>query len=251
MNAIKLKQTAGFVVQGFNHLLWPAVCDNCAAAVAETDRFLCRKCWDELLLCTGGDYCRRCGHDASKYALVQGTCANCQGKSICFDGIARGGVYAGALRKMILAFKGADRTELDRHLCFLAEAALQGAAFFGDIESFVPVPLHWMRRVLRGYNHSWLIAKKFKHPSAELSTDLVRIRYTKAQTTLSRAGRAANVAGAFAVRRGHKFSGRRVCLLDDIKTTGATLNECARTLKQAGAERVYALVLAVAGQSIS
>ena len=68
---------------------------------------------------------------------------------------------------------------------------------------------------------------------------------------VSDAARARNVAGAFAVRRGHRFAGRAVCLVDDIKTTGATLNECAKTLKEAGASQVFALVLAVAGQKIS
>ena len=56
------------------------------------------------------------------------------------------------------------------------------------------------------------------------------------------------MAGAFAVRKGHKFSGRRICLVDDITTSGATLNECAKTLKEAGAERVFAVVAAVAMQ---
>ena len=65
----------------------------------------------------------------------------------------------------------------------------------------------------------------------------------------SPAARARNVAGAFAVRNGHPFVGRKSCLVDDIKTSGATLNECAYILKQAGASKVFALVLAVAGQS--
>jgi predicted amidophosphoribosyltransferase len=64
------------------------------------------------------------------------------------------------------------------------------------------------------------------------------------------AARTKNVAGAFAVRQGHKFKGTKICLVDDIKTTGATLNECAKTLKEAGASKVFALVLAVAGQKI-
>ena len=68
---------------------------------------------------------------------------------------------------------------------------------------------------------------------------------------VSPAARARNVAGAFAVRYGHKFTGRVVCLVDDVKTTGATLNECAKTLKEAGASKVFALVLAVAGQNVS
>lgn len=150
---------------------------------------------------------------------------------------------------MILAFKN-GRTELDSTLSFLANSALSGSGFYNDIELFVPVPLHWSRRLLRGYNQSLVLASRLNHPAAKISTDLARIRYTKFQPTMaSPAARARNVAGAFAVRKGHNFTGRNICLIDDIKTTGATLNECAKTLKQAGASKVFALVLAVAGQS--
>jgi len=153
---------------------------------------------------------------------------------------------------MILAFKK-GRTELDGMLGFLANSALQGGGFYSDIEVFVPVPLHWSRRLFRGYNQSLVLANKLTHPTAQISTDLARIRYTKTQPggIANAAARARNVAGAFAVRRGHQFAGRNICLVDDIKTTGATLNECAKTLKEAGASKVFALVLAVAGQKIS
>ena len=244
----KLKQSVSFVVQGLNQLLWPAVCSNCGEGVFEGDEGLCRSCWDELLACSGADYCPRCGRDASRYGIVEGACPDCQGKEFYFDGIARAGVYAQSLRKMILAFKN-GRTELDSVLGFLADSALGGGSFHSQIELFVPVPLHWSRRFFRGYNQSLVLVKKLKSMAAEISTDLVRIRRTKAQAmTASPAARARNVAGAFAVRWGHSFAGRRICLVDDIKTTGATLNECARTLKQAGASKVFALVLAVAGQ---
>ena len=184
--------------------------------------------------------------------MLQGTCPDCQGKEIHFDQIARSGVYSEALRKMILAFKSAGRTELDAVLGFLAGSALQGSDFCNDIDFFVPVPLHWWRRLVRGYNQSHIIAGKLKRPEAKINTDLVRIRHTRLQPTMaSPAARAKNVAGAFAVRYGHKFTGKNICLIDDIKTTGATLNECAKTLKQAGAAKVFALVLAVAGQNIS
>jgi competence protein ComFC len=132
----------------------------------------------------------------------------------------------------------------------LADSALQASAFSSEIDLFVPVPLHWLKRLFRGYNQSLLLTKQLKHPSAKISTDLVRVRYTKAQPSMpTPAARAKNVAGAFAVRLDHPLAGRRICLVDDIKTTGATLNECARTLKQAGASKVFALVLAVAGQN--
>jgi len=183
--------------------------------------------------------------------MVEGACPDCQGKEIHFDRIARSGVYTKpeALRKMILAFKK-GKTELDNVLGFLANSALEGSGFYDDIELFVPVPLHWFRRLVRGYNQSLVLTKTLKHRRAQISTELARIRYTKTQPMMaSPAARAKNVAGAFAVRRGHEFAGRNMCLVDDIKTTGATLNECAKTLKEAGASKVFALVLAVAGQS--
>lgn len=245
----KLRQVGTFVWQGLNQLLWPPVCINCRESICETDRNLCKDCWGELLICTAGDYCPRCGRDASRYGLLDGACPDCQGREFDFDMIARGGVYEDALRKMILSFKK-GRTELDSVLSFLANSALQGSGFYGDIEFFVPVPLHWMRRFVRGYNQSLVLAKTLKHPTAKISTDLVRIRRTKSQPMMaSPAARARNVAGAFAVRYGHDFAGRKLCLVDDIKTTGATLSECAKTLKEAGASKVFALVLAVAGQS--
>jgi competence protein ComFC len=252
VDTAKLKRNATFALQGLNHLLWPAVCVNCKRSICEIDIALCKKCWDELIFCTAGDYCRRCGRDASKYAIVDGACPNCQGVEIHFDGIVRGGVYFGAMGKMILAFKN-GRTELDLTLGFLANSALQGSGFTNDIEFFVPVPLHWTRRLSRGYNQSLVLAKKLNHPTARINTDLVRIRYTETQQggIANATERVANVAGAFAVRQRHKFKGAKVCLVDDVKTSNATLNECAKTLKEAGTSKVFALVLAVAGQNIS
>ena len=91
-----------------------------------------------------------------------------------------------------------------------------------------------------------MIAKGLRHPTACISTDLVRIRYTKRQFNLTPARRRKNVAGAFAVRKAHNFKDKAICLVDDITTSRATLNECAKILKLAGAKKVNALVLAVA-----
>jgi ComF family protein len=148
---------------------------------------------------------------------------------------------------MIVAFKR-DRTELGMHLSSLADSAMQSAFFYDEIELFVPVPLHWRRRLSRGYNQAELLAKKLRHSRAKMSFDLARIRNTEMQPSISPEKRAANVRGAFAVRRGHRFDGKMICLVDDVKTTGATLNECAKILKEAGAIKVYALILATAGQ---
>lgn len=253
MDTVKVKQAAVFAYESLNQLFWPAVCINCRASICETDRSLCKSCWGQLITCTGADYCPRCGRDASKFAILEGACPDCQGKEFYFDGIARSGVYkvGESLQQMILAFKN-GRTELDSTLALLANSALQGSGFADEIELFVPVPLHWSRRLARGYNQSLILTRKLEHPTAKISTDLVRNRRTKLQPTMASAtARARNVAGAFAVRKGHNFAGKKICLVDDIKTTGATLNECAKTLQQAGASKIFALVLAVAGQNIS
>jgi len=165
-----------------------------------------------------------------------------------FDGIARVGLYCGTLRQMVLAFKN-GRAEYDAPLARLAQAALEGVEFSGKIELFVPVPLHWSRRLVRGYNQSALLARRIAGKSNLVSTDLVRVRRTRPQSQMTSVRqRAENVADAFAVRADHHFTGRTICLVDDVKTSGATLNECARTLKQAGAANVFAVVVAVAGQ---
>lgn len=165
-----------------------------------------------------------------------------------FDAIARAGIYTKAMQQMTLAFKH-GQTELDVVLAPLVDAALQGSGFYDGIDLLVPVPLHWTRRLARGYNQSHVLGKRLKHPTAQICTDLVRIRRTRVQpAVVTPAARARNVKGAFAVRADHRFGGKTVCLIDDIKTSGATLNECAQTLKEAGATNVYALVLAVAGQ---
>jgi competence protein ComFC len=244
-----LSQTVFTAAHGFAHLLWPGVCVNCDSNIAETASALCSDCWGKLASVCTPDYCRRCGRDVSRYGIFNDACPNCQSEEIHFDAIARAGIYDEVLRNIILAFKH-GKTELDLALAGLINSALQVSSFSNEIDLFVPVPLHWRRRLSRGYNQSHILAKKLKHPSAKISTDLVRTRHTKFQPELpTAAARAKNIAGAFTVRNKHPFAGRRICLVDDIKTTGATLNECAKTLKQAGASKVFALVLAVAGQS--
>lgn len=234
---------------GASHLLWPPVCCVCGQGICE-DEDLCPACWDQIHACTGREYCPRCGREATRYGLVDGCCPACQGTDIHFDGIARVGVYADALQRMILAFKH-DHTEMLSILAVPIEAAFAGSGFATDVDLLVPVPLHWTRRLRRGYNQTHLLAKCLRRETVGINTDLVRIRRTKAQpTAATTAARARNVKGAFAVRPDHRLAGRRLCLVDDIKTSGATLNECAQTLKDAGATKVYAIVLAVAGQKL-
>ncbi|MFC1765634.1 ComF family protein [Planctomycetota bacterium] len=229
-------------------VLCPASCDYCGDRIDESAHFLCQTCWEALAVCTTGDYCPRCGLDVSPHALLEGSCPQCLGVAMGLDGIARCGIYADILQGMIPAFKN-GKTELDRLLAFLTNNTLMSSGFRGSIQMFVPVPLHWSRRLARGYNQAHLLARGLQHPQVRVQRVLKRIRRTRPQpAVVTPAARARNVAGAFALRQPSLVKDIVVCLVDDVKTTGATLNECARVLKMAGAARVYALVLAVAGQ---
>jgi len=245
----KLKKMSVESLKHVINLLFPSVCTCCLKPIPEIDGVFCNRCWSDLLRSAGGYYCRRCGKDVSKYAIVAGRCGHCQTQNLSFDGIARTGKYEGTLKNLLLNFKFSDKTEFRKSLGFLGNSALEGSDFYDDIDYFVPVPLHWRRRLSRGFNQSLLIARKLSHPKAKINSDLVRCRYTRPQIALdSPAARKRNVEGAFAVRAGHKFENKNICLVDDIKTTNATLNECSQTLKQAGALNVYVLVIAVADQ---
>jgi ComF family protein len=166
--------------------------------------------------------------------------------SFAYDGLARVGSYENAFRSLILALKFNERTERADYLGSLLRQAVMASGFAAQIQMVVPVPLHWRRRLVRGFNQSLLLAKRMRLADARIETDLVRIRNTEQQWDLTPAQRRRNVRGAFAVRKGHPFADKTILLVDDITTSGATIQECAKTIKAAGAAKVYAAVLATA-----
>ena len=152
--------------------------------------------------------------------------------------------YGGAVATAIGRLKYEDRADLAPRLArAMAEAA---QAFSGAIDLVVPVPLHPRRLAERGYDPAALlaapVARRLGVPSRPCA--LARMRETPQQVVMDRASRLLNVAGAFAVREHTTVAGARVLLVDDVRTTGATLDGCARALHEVGARAVLALVLA-------
>jgi competence protein ComFC len=236
----KLRRAAG-------QFLWPAVCAVCSSPIEEDSGNLCRACWQSLSAAVGHDYCRRCGRQVSRYGIVNGRCGGCIEEDLEYEGLCRVGFYDGTLKSMLAGFKFQDKVELMDHIGPVFKQAFTAAGFDSRVQVLVPVPLHWRRRFQRGFNQSYLLAKYLKNKSMQISEDLVRIRYTPHQWQMQTdSQKRRNVRDAFTVREGHPFEGRSVCLVDDITTSGATLVECARTLKEAGAVSVYAAVVAVA-----
>jgi ComF family protein len=121
-----------------------------------------------------------------------------------------------------------------------------GAELLADADLLVPVPLHWTRLFTRRFNQSALLAQAIRTSGGpQVGADwLVRRRRTPSQGTMGPLARARNVRGAFALRNGRSVTGKRVVLIDDVLTTGATAEECARVLRRAGAAYVGVLVLA-------
>jgi ComF family protein len=155
------------------------------------------------------------------------------------------GAYDGTLRDIIHALKYQGRRSIAVMLARFMRAAARDLLSTADC--VVPVPLHWRREYARGFNQAREIAR---HLDVPLADALRRSRATTPQVELSAERRHANVAGAFALRRGTLFHGPpslegcTVVLVDDVATTGATLDACARILKAAGAAEVCGLTAA-------
>lgn len=226
--------------------LLPARCLACPEPVGAPGA-LCPACWSALAF-IAPPYCAGCGtpfefEDRSAQGILCGAC------------IAHPPVYARARaalryddgsRSLILRFKHGDRTHSAP--AFGRWLARAGEDLLSDADLIVPVPLHWTRLFARRYNQSALLAHALGRESGRpvLIDGMERRRRTPSQGRLGRAGRERNVRGAFAVPSGRRarIEGRRVLLVDDVLTTGATMEACARALLSAGAESVDALTLA-------
>ena len=149
------------------------------------------------------------------------------------------GVYEGRLRDVIQALKYDARPTIARHLA--RRMARAGAAVLAGADCVVPVPLHRSRERKRGFNQARELARHLGAPVGDL---LVRVRKTETQADLAAGRRHANVRGAFALRAAVSVAGATVVLIDDVSTTGATLNACAAVLRAAGAAEVRALTAA-------
>lgn len=150
------------------------------------------------------------------------------------------GSYEGSLRAIVHALKYDPRRTIARHLAVRMRVA--GAAVLADADLAVPVPLHPSRERARGFNQARELARHLGLPMVDA---LARTRKTPSQADLTAARRHANVRGAFQWRRGD-VADSTIVLVDDVSTTGATLNACAAALMDAGAREVRALTAAKA-----
>jgi ComF family protein len=241
MPVLQLQHVCYFIQHTLD-LLFPPTCVLCK----KPGSILCPGCQQNLHLQESSIRCTHCHGTVEQ----NGQCLACRSHQLKINGLRTYGRHQGTLRTCIHALKYGGQTQLAKPLGALLAQTYHMYGMQADF--LVPLPLHTIRQKQRGYNHAALLARacaeELRIPVCE---DLVmRHRATAAQVGLSSQQRHQNVAGAFScistITTGALFK-RSIIIIDDVCTTGATLEACAETLFSAGAQSVWGLVLARSG----
>jgi len=219
-------------------IVYPAHCPGCGSGTAEPGA-LCGACWQTMAF-IARPYCERLGTpfsvDVGGPLLSPAAIA----EPPAFDRARAVALHEGDARLFVTRLKFGDRLDLAKPMGRLMAAA--GKEVLEGAHALVPVPLHWTRHLWRRFNQSSVLAEEIAlQCGVPVMHDLIRRRKrTPQQIGLSKAERASNLQGAFEVPVAAKprVEGRHLVLVDDVHTTGATLNACARVLRRAGAARI-------------
>ena len=222
--------------------LLPPLCLKCERPVAQ-NQALCASCWKELHF-VAAPFCACCGAPFD-LPVEEGTlCGGCLAEAPVFAKARSALIYDEASRDLVLRLKHADRLHPAPALANWMTRA--GADLWEQADLIVPVPLHRWRLLARRYNQAAVLALAMgKQTGVPVSVDLLRrVRPTVSQGHLDRKARAANVVGAFALGAEGEAKGKRIVLVDDVLTSGATVGECAKVLLKGGAAQVSVVTLA-------
>ena len=234
----------GNVLRNVVDAIYPPSCLACKAETT-TASGLCAACWADTGFIAGLT-CRACGLPLPGDAADDAYCDTCLQSPPAFLNGRAAMLYQGGGRRLALALKHGDRQDMARPLAkWMAKA---GKDLLEQCDLIAPVPLHWRRLFFRRYNQSAELARHVgRFANRPFIPDLlIRKRATPSQDGLDRAARFANQAEAFRLNphQAAKMEGKRIVLVDDVMTTGATLSACAETCLAAGAQQVDVLVLA-------
>lgn len=225
--------------------IFPPYCPSCYASV-QAHGHVCAVCFQQLHA-IHDPKCDSCGTPFSVAPLTSDAlCVTCLSKPPLFDQARSVWVYNSISARLIKQLKLHDNGEMVAHFAGLMRQSLRDVKQAPEV--IVPVPMHWKNLLLRRYNPAvWLAGALSQHMGIEMQPKLLyRKKRTRNQRGLTRAARLRNIAGAFAVQPAFalRVKGQHVLLVDDVITTGATANACARALLRAGAKTVVVATLA-------
>jgi competence protein ComFC len=232
------------LVRGLASLIYPPSCTICAAPVGFND-YLCGDCEAKLFRIVP-PFCAKCSEPFDGAITTIFSCANCAHRTLYFDAAISAYRSRGIARHVILNFKYGKQIHL-RHLItgWLMAAINDPRLRDQKFDAIVPVPLHPARERERGFNQAGVLAETIGPAlNGPVRPILQRVRFTTTQTAFDRAERIQNLRHAFRLRRNADVRNLRVLLIDDVLTTGSTLSECARVLKENGARAVFAATAA-------
>lgn len=225
-------------------LLYPRSCQHCGAP-ADGMHFFCWECLSDFHY-VQPPFCSVCGDPVPGHIDHEYRCVFCSRQTPHFDGARSAIRYEGAAGLAIRAVKYQSATWLIPDLCGFLDACLRTHYDLLPFDAVCYVPMHVLKKRERGFNQAELLASALsRRGRIPLSKGMLkRLRDTGSQTRLTAAQRVSNVAGVFKATRPDEVKGRRLLLIDDVMTTGATVNECARVLKKARAASVHVLTVA-------
>ena len=233
------------LLNALTDLLFPRVCVACGGPARESARYLC---WDCLarMAWIHPPFCRLCGDPVDGAVAGEFLCATCLRQAPAFDLARSAARYSGVLKAAVQEFKYHGATWLSRDLGMLLQACFNTHYSETPIDMISYVPLYAAKERDRSYNQAGLLAQELRTAGRSLRVErlLLKVRPTPTQTHLTVRERRANVRRSFAIKDKNRVAGQRILLIDDVMTTGATVNECARVLKQAGVNAVYVLTVA-------
>ena len=225
-------------------LVYPPTCTICSASVGLRE-YLCADCEAKLGRILP-PFCAKCSEPFEGAITTTFSCANCAHRALYFEAAVSAFRSRGIARHVILNFKYGRQIHL-RHLVgrWLLAAFDDPRLRERRFDVMIPVPLHPARQRERGFNQAALLAERLgPHLGVPVRSVLQRVRYTTTQTAFDRGERIQNLRHAFRLRKNADVRKLSVLLIDDVLTTGSTLSECARVLKENGARCVYAATAA-------
>lgn len=225
-----------------NYLL-PKRCFSCTELIQDDNGF-CGNCWKDLNF-INNPFCIRCGKEFELKIKGVSECVSCLAKRPIFDKSRSIFKFDEYSKTIVHAFKYFDKTILADYFAEMLFLRYKDDLKIADF--IIPVPMHRFKRLLRMYNPPQVIAKSLskKLDIPVIPDVLEKTKWTKAQTTLSRKARLSNINGSISITNIDKVKDKIIILIDDVITTGSTVNHCSKILKKGGAKEVIVLSIAL------